>query len=300
MDPADLADDALDRALFESGHPFHRPLAGTAASVASLDADAVRAFAAARYAPRGGGMVVVGDLRPEEVLDAVDRRFRDWEGEGRGPDETAPDPASPEPRVVVVRRPGSVQSEIRIGHVGPSKGDPDEVPLRVLNIVLGGAFTSRLNLSLRERHGFTYGVRSHFSFRRSGGLFTIGAAVQTEVTAAALAEAMAVFRGFATEGPTAEELDRARDYLAGVFPLRMETTAQLASRLAELLLFRLPDDTHHLFRERIRSVTPDDALAAARAHLHPERAAIVVTGDADRVAAELEPLGLGAVQVVDP
>jgi zinc protease len=123
--------------------------------------------------------------------------------------------------------------------------------------------------------------------------------VQTEVTARALEEAMAVMRVFADEGPTVEELERARDYLAGVFPLRMETTAQLAGRLAELVLFRLPDDYHHHFRDRIRAVTLEAAREAVTTRLYPERAAIVIVGDADRVLPDLEALGLGAVEVVE-
>lgn len=299
MDPGDLADDAMDRTAFDVRHPYHRPLAGTEASIGALGPEAVRAFATSRYSPAGGGLVVVGDLLPDHVTEIARRHLGEWTAPtDAGPSSPLP-PGSVERRVVIVRRPGAVQSEIRIGHVGPQRGVSDEIPLRVANLVLGGAFTSRLNLSLRERHGFTYGVHSHFSFRRSGGAFTIGTAVQTEVTAPALAEAMAVVRRFADEGPTADELDRARDYLAGVFPLRMETTAQLAGRLAELVLFRLPDDYHHLFRERIRAVTLESARAAVRAHLHPERAGVVVVGDAERILPEVEALELGSVEVLD-
>jgi len=300
MDPGDLADDAMDWAAFGDGHPYHRPLAGTAASVEGLDAAAVREFASTRYSPTGAGLVVVGDLLPGDVREIGARHLGEWAAPSVGEFRPVPPPELGQRRVVLVPRPGAVQSEIRIGHAGPGRGVSDEIPLRVANLVLGGAFTSRLNLSLRERHGFTYGVHSHFSFRRSGGAFAIGTAVQTEVTGPALAEAMKVMRTFAEAGPTAEELERARDYLAGIFPLRMETTAQLAGRLAELVLFRLPDDYHHLFRERIREVTLEAARKAVAARLHPERAAIVVVGDPDRILPDLEALGLGAVELMTP
>ncbi len=298
MDPGSLADDALDLELFGPGHPYRRPLTGTEASLGSVGAGEVRDFGEERLAPSGGGLVVVGDLSEEEVEAMADRHFGSWQ---KAVPEAPPVPDPPVRRrreVVVVSRPGSVQSELRIGLAGPGRGDPDEVPLRVANSVLGGAFSSRLNMRLREQHGFTYGVHSSFSMRRRGGVFAIETAVQTEVTAAALSAALEVFHGFVEEGPSPEELERARDYLAGVFPLRMETTAQLAARLGELLVYRLPDDHHHRWRDRIRGVQVEDAAAALRRHLRPAEAVIVIVGDPDRVVPEVEALGAGGVRVV--
>lgn len=300
MDPARLADDALDRVVFPLGHPFHRPLAGDETTVAGFDRERTASFAGERYAPGSGGLVLVGDLSWDQVLDLAGDHFESWAAVGT--------PAAPVPRteasgqrsVVIVNRPGAVQSEIRIGHPGPARGHPDELPLRVANTVLGGAFTSRLNLSLREKHGFTYGAHSSFEFRRGGGVFSFGTAVQTEVTAPALAEAIGVLDAFAEGGPTDEELGRARDYLAGVFPLRMETTAQLAARVAELIVFGLPDDYHHTYRDRIRAVDLSAARAAVRAHLRPEFLKVVVVGDAERIGPEVGNLGLGSVEVTTP
>jgi predicted Zn-dependent peptidase len=121
--------------------------------------------------------------------------------------------------------------------------------------------------------------------------------VQTEVTAPALAEAVAELERFASGGPEPEELAKARDYLAGVFPLRMETTAQLASRLAELIIYGLPDDHYHLYRERLRAVDVEIARGAVERHLHPERTSVVIVGDADRISVPVEALGVGPVTV---
>ena len=300
MDPASLADDELDRRLFDPGHPYHRPLAGDEESVGSLGRWDLVAFASERYTPATSALVVVGDLSADQVGSLARDSFSKW-GSREGAEILVPVPSGPPLRsVTIVHRPGAVQSELRIGLPAPARGHPDEIPLRVSNTVLGGAFTSRLNLSLREKHGFTYGARSAFAFRRDGGLFTIGTAVQTEVTGQALSEAISVLSNFAEGGPSRDELTGARDYLAGVFPLRMETTAQLAARISELIIFGLPDDYHHTYRDRIRAVEVDSARAAVSEHLHPERSKIVVVGDADRIVSEVEKLGLGPVEVSEP
>jgi zinc protease len=297
MEPGPFASEELDRAIFPSSHPYHRPLTGTAEAVEGLDASAARSLVEERYRAAGAGFVLVGDLTPEEVGRAAERHFGDWSG-------TAPErPHVPvvdskgELPVVVVHREAAVQSEIRIGLPGPGRGGPDDSALEVGNAVLGGAFTSRLNLNLRERHGFTYGVRSRFSQRRRGGRFSIATSVQTEVTAAALGEALKEFRRFVSEGPTQGEVVQARDYLAGVFPLRMETVAQLAGRTAELLVYDLPPDHHHHYRDRIRDVTAEEAREAMARHLDPEGARVVIVGDAEQVRGPLEEMTSGPVEV---
>ena len=198
---------------------------------------------------------------------------------------------------MVVHRPEAVQSEIRLGHVGQPRSSPDYFPLMVLNTILGGAFTSRLNLNLRERNGFTYGVRSRFSFHRAAGPWSIATAVGTEVTADAVREAVFEVETLLSEGPTNEEVEAARDYIAGGFPLRFETTGQIASHIAQILIYDLPADYQATYRDRVRSVTRHEALEAARRCIRPEEMTVVVAGDAERVRAPLEELGLAPVEV---
>lgn len=297
MNPGPLSDDELDRVLFPREHPYHRPLSGEEDTLAALGREDAAGFVESRYRADGAGFALVGDLSPEQVEACAQRHLGEWSG-GAAPRPPIPDvPASAVRPVVVVDLPGAVQSEIRMGLPGPSRGGDDEAALQVGNTILGGAFTSRLNLNLRERHGFTYGVRSRFAMRRAGGSFVISTSVQTEVTAAAVSEAMGEFEGFLSAGPTEEEVDQARDYLAGVFPLRVETGGQLAARLAELLIFELPHDYHHGYRERIRRVTPEATHQAMTRHLDASRAPIVVVGDAERIIQELGALELGEVEV---
>ncbi len=298
MDPAALAGVEASRRYYAPGTPYARPLSGTSASVEPLARSDLQGYAAARYRPARGGLVVVGDVAADEVAEMVEGRLGAWDGTPPASRDFEAAPATRERRITVVHRPGSVQSEIRVGHVGAARSDPDFFPLMVLNLLFGGTFTSRLNLNLRERNGFTYGVRSRFAFRSRPGPFQVSTAVAADVTSAAVGEIASELERLVREGPTQEEVAAARDFAAGVFPLRIETTGQVAGRIAELVVYGLPDDYHRTYRDRVRAVTASDAGAAGRRHLRPAEAQIVIVGDADSVAPGLETLGLGPVDVV--
>jgi zinc protease len=243
-------------------------------------------------------MVVVGDMENSEVEAMARDHFGPWQGGPRAGSTIEANPRSHQGRVVIVHRPGAVQSEIRIGQVGAARSTPDFFPLKIFNTVLGGAFTSRLMLNLREERGYTYGVRSRFSHRRGPGPFGISMAVATEVTAPAVGEALEELRGLLEFGPDETEVDRARDYIAGTFPLHLETTGQVAARITELHVYGLPDDFFGSYRDRIREVSAAEAHRAGRRILKPEELVVVVAGDADAVQGPLKDLGLGPVEVV--
>jgi zinc protease len=180
---------------------------------------------------------------------------------------------------------------------GIERTHPDYFALQVMNSLLGGAFTSRLNLSLREKHGFTYGVRSGFAFRRMPGPFSISTAVGTEVTAPAVREIVREVDLLRESGAQEEEVERARDYLSGILPLEWQTTDQLAERLADIAIFGLPDDYFRNYRARIAAVTKDDVDRVAREYLDPTHQAIVVIGSAATIADPLRALERGAVEI---
>ena len=300
MDPGSLADDSAAHFIFADSVPYHRPLAGTQASVEPVGPDEIRRHWENRFRPAGGGLVVVGDVDAGEVEALAQATFRHWEGAPVGGKLFSAQPRSRVGRIVVVDRPGAVQSEIRIGQVGAPRSSPHFFPLQVFNTVLGGAFTSRLMLNLREEQGFTYGIRSRFGFRSEAGPFVISTAVATEVTAPAVREAMSELRGLVADGPTPEEVTQSRDFIAGVFPLRLETTGQVAARIAELLVYDLPPRFYSTYRSEIRAVSAETASEAARAVLRPEELVVVVVGDAKGIEAPLGDLGLGPVEVVSP
>lgn len=298
MDPGALATDSARAAYFASDLPYSRAVDGTVESIGAMSRDTLRGYVDASYRPQRGGLVVVGDVDTGEVADMVTAHFGDWFGEPAHVADFEVRAASVERRVILVHRAGAVQSEVRIGHVGASRSTPDYYPLSIANMVLGGMFTSRLNLNLREKHGFTYGVRSRFTFRSRPGPFQISTAVGNEVTAPAVHEAMGELMTMAEAGPTPDEVSAARDYAAGVFGLQLETSGQVATRVGQILIYGLADDHYDRYRDEVRAVTPAAAAEAAARHMRPDEAQIVVVGDADAVQQPLEALGFGAVEVV--
>ncbi len=300
MDPASLAADFHARCIYGDGEAYARPLGGTEASLGALQSDHAREFAAACYGPAHAALVVVGDVESDEVRQLADRGFADWTRQSAAPAQAVVEGREPARSVHVVHRPGAVQSEIRVGHVGVSRFVEDYLPLTVVNLVLGGSFSSRLNLNLRERRGFAYGVRSTFAARRGRGPFVVSTAVENSVTGAAVREIFSEVEALAESGPTADEVQTATSYLAGVFPLRLESTGQLASRIAGLIVFGLPVDYYRDYRDRVREVTQAQAAAAARRHIRPGELCTVVVGDADAVVPGLEELKIGPVTVHDP
>lgn len=300
VDPSALASEVFSRYTFAEDTHFARPLSGTEATVRGIGREQVAAFHAARYAPAGSSLVAAGDVSVDRMVALAERFFGDWKGESIPVAVPPVRPRSERPLVVVAHRPGAVQSEIRVGHVGVERGAPDYIHLLVMNTILGGSFSSRLNMNLRERRGYTYGATSSWAARRQRGAFYASAAVQTEVTAHSVEEILREIQGMREAEVTADELRDARDYLAGIFPLTIETTSGVATRLAGMVTYGLPSDYYQGHRERILAVTAGDVLEAARRRLHPDRVVVVVAGDAEQVKGPLEALGLGEVEVVDP
>jgi zinc protease len=296
-DPRALASEAADRFIFRDTVPYGRPLIGLDHAVRGLQADQLAAFHRERYCGGSAALIMTGALDIDRARDAALHHFGDWRGTAPPAPAFQVAPRVEETTVFIVDRPGSVQSEIRLGHVGVDRHHADYFPLLVMNTILGGAFTSRLNMNLRERQGFTYGVRSGFALRRQPGPFAIEVAVATDVTARALEEALREVRGLREDGPTEREVDSARDYLRGILPLRLQTTGALASRIAELVVFDLPIDYFQNYRDRIRKVSGEDVHRVAREHIRPDRLAVVIVGDSDQILEPVRALGLGPIEV---
>lgn len=299
-DPASLANEFTGRSIYAPGVPFSRPMGGVEATVSGLTRQDVQGFHAARYRPAGATLVAAGDVSVDEVEALAERWFGDWAG---SPDPVPPPEARLQPggaRVVVVDRPGAVQSALRVGHRGPERRSPDYFAVSVMNAILGGLFASRLNMNLRERLGYTYGASSGFIMRRASGLFAMQTATATEVTAHAVSEMLREVRELQQGAPTAQEMDDARNYLAGVFPVQLQTTEGVSGKVVTVATYGLPDDYWDSYRERILAVTAEEVRDTAARRLLPEEAVVVVVGDAARLAPELEALEIGPVTVVNP
>ena len=297
-DAGGLADERFLAHLYDDSTPYRRVAAGRPETVEALTLDTVRAFHAAAYRPAGSHLIVAGLFEPEPLLAAVERALGAWHGAAGGHRAIAPQPADRRRRVVIVDRPGSVQSELRVGHGGIDRYDSRFFPGLVMAAMLGGVFGSRLNLRLREELGYTYGARAGFDPRRSAGPFIASAAVQTEVTAPAITELLAQVDGIRSGVAPDAELRDVKDFLIGIFPLRFETTGGVAAAIEPLAVYGLADDWWSSYRDRLEAVDAVAVHDAANDLIVPEELLILVVGDAARIRDEIEARQLGPLEVV--
>jgi zinc protease len=290
----------LLRTLFDNDHPYRVPVDGEESTVARLTREDLREFHRDRFTPANAACVVAGDVDPEAIVALLDARLADW------PDHPCPRSQIPQtsrstsPRLLLLDRPGAPQAVVRVGHVGTHRLDPDYTDLMVWNQILGGQFSSRLNAKLREEKGFTYGVRSHFDFRKGSGPFVISSSLQSD----RLAEAIDDLRGEVTallddRRPTTAELDDARRSLIEGQARHFETPSALVSRYAGLFLHGLPPDHHAGFADRLGDVSLPSLETAASRWVDPRAFAIVVVADAELVAPSLQALGWVSVERFD-
>jgi zinc protease len=290
-DPSSLADDRLAEVIY-AGTPYASPLLGRPASLAALDHAAVQSFYERHYPLAGAAVIAVGDLDPEELIREIEEVLDPDPGQAPGPPGPAIRPAPLDGITVhVVDRPGAAQTELRLGHAGVVRTHPDFLPLNVLNMLLGGKFTSRINLNLREEHGYTYGASSRFTGRLGPGPFIVDAAVATESAGAAARETLGELRRIREDLVEPHELDETLSYMAGVYPYTLQTIGDVAKRLEVLAVYGLPDNHYDTYPQRLAAVTREKLLEVARRHLDPERIAIVAVGPAEELAPQLEDLG---------
>jgi zinc protease len=297
-DPEQLIEVAFPRTVYGTQHRYGTPAIGTSESLGSITTADLKAFHAAQYQPANAVLVVAGDVSADAVVPMLERALGGWKGTAAA--KPAALPAATQltaRRVFVVDKPNAPQSQIRIGWIGVARSTPDYYALRVLNTVLGEAFTSRLNTNLREVHGYTYGASSRFDMRLFPGPFFAAAGVQTDKTADALKE---FFNELARihEPVPAAELEKAKNYLALLMPRTFETTRGTAGALAAAWLHGLPDDYYTTYAGRIRAVTAADLKRAADKYIQPDKLAVVIVGDRKTIEPSVKALNLGPMTVL--
>jgi predicted Zn-dependent peptidase len=297
-----VADRAFMRLLYRD-HPYGHLGLGTEAALKAASLDDVRQFHRGAFVPASATLVIAGDGEAAELRAAATAAFGGWRSNIGGTvvnheaGRAAP-PQAPDHRLSIVPRPGSSQSELRIGHVCASRNTPDYHPLLLLNMILGGQFVSRVNMNLRQEKGYTYGVRTGFDLRRGIGPFALQTSVDTAVTAPAVREALRELSEIRDVRPaTSEEVALARASVTLGSPRGFETAQQVARGAAQLALHELPDTFFEEFVPRVEAVSLDDIHRVAREYLDPTRMATLVVGDLDRIGPELATL-LGEPQVV--
>lgn len=291
--PASLAERAFFEMIF-GGTVYGRLQAGTVEGVERLTREDFLDFYRRQVVPNGSRVVAVGDFSIEEILGRVERVFGDW-APGRDVAmprlEVEPLPAT---RVHLVDRPGK-QTQLLVGHLGVPRNHPDFQALILLNAIFGGKFTSRINLNLREKNGFTYGVQSSFTFRLGPGPFQIRTAVGTDVAGAAVRELISEMRRIREEPVSETELLESQRYLVGVFPYTMQTINDLLKRLKSVAIFGLGDDFYESYPGLLMDIDRQTLLEMAQNHFQPDHLAVVAVGPAEELLPQLE--GVGPVSV---
>jgi zinc protease len=302
-DPRRRAERVFPETIFVAGTPYRRPLGGIQSTVGKVDREALLARHQQLLDPSSATLIVAGDLAGASVLDMAEEHMgsRSAAGGNRPAGDQSGNAVKADGRggrVVLVDRPGAPQSELRIGHIGVQRKTPDFHAIAVLNAILGGTFNSRLNRVIREERGYTYGISSAFDMRSRPGPFVIRTAVESAATVPAILDTLQIVRDIRESEVQADELAVARDYLVGVFPLRFESAAQVASALGGLTVFGLPDDELDRYRPSVAAVTAADVLAAAGSHIRPDELSIVVIGDVEQVEPALSAVSLGELTVI--
>jgi zinc protease len=297
---AGLAADAFVRAAFDSTAPFSRPANGTPSTIGPLTRDEVINWHRTMYAPSAATLLLVGDLTPAEARSVAEQAYGGWTATRAALAPVAnPIRASSGTRVILIDRPGSVQSSIILGQPGFRATDPEYLTMVALNHVLGGGFTNRINLNLREKHGYTYGAGSTLDLRPGSGAFRISSEVRTSATDSALVEAVNEYKRIAGEPVPAQELQGAINNLVAGFPSGVQTVQGLTGRIQQLIVWGLPVDFYATYRERLAAVTPEDVRAAAASRLTPDNLIVVVAGDLSKVEAPIRARNLGTLEVWD-
>jgi zinc protease len=297
---AGLAADAFIRAAFDTAAPFSRPASGTPSTIGPLTRDDVVNWHRTMYAPSAATLLLVGDLTPAEARSVAQQAYGSWTTTraSMGAVEN-PIRASSGTRVILVDRAGSVQSSIVVGQPGLRATDPDYLSMVALNHVLGGGFSSRINMNLREKHGYTYGAFSGLDLRPGSGAFRITSDVRTSATDSALVEAVNEYKRIATESVPAPELTGAINNIVSSFPSAVQTVQGLTGRIQQLIIWGLPADFYATYREKLAAITPADVRNVATARLTPNNVIVVVAGDLSKIEGPIRARNLGTVEVWD-
>ncbi len=296
--PTAIANQAYAAILYGGNHPYGRQLIGTEASVQALATSDLQSFYRSNYVANNATLIVVGDVDVADIEAKVLSYFGGWKQGTVVPVSFTEPPRAATTTVYLVDKPGATQSSFRIGAVGVPRSTRDFFALSVLNTVLGGSFTSRLNQNLRETRGYTYGANSNFSMRRSAGPFTASAEVVGEKTDSALVEFMKELNSIRQSVPAAE-LQKAKRYMQLGLPGDFETTQQIAAALIPIALYDLPLDYYNNFVQNVEAITQAELQRVANQYINPSSLAIVIVGDRKSIEAGLKSVNAGPIVLRD-
>ncbi len=276
--------------------PYGYPTVGTTASVKSITRDDLQGFWKGHFGPQTSALVLTGDISEQEARAQAEKYFAAWKDQTAAAVTSVPEPTAPERKIVIVDKPGAPQTVLLAFGLGVPRSTPDYPSLTIMNDVLGGLFSSRINMNLREQHGYTYGGLSRFTFDRFGGPLFAGAQVRTDVTAPAAKELFAELDRITTEPPTAAELKLAQDSEIRSVPGEFETVRGTSALMGDLFVFKLPDNYYAMLPEQFAAVKPEQVKQAAIDHIHPKQMVVIAVGDRAKIEPGLKELNLGPIE----
>jgi zinc protease len=296
--PAIVASNVTNAALFGPRHPYGYSELGTEDSVAKISRDEMIAFWKKNYVPNNAALIVAGDITGAELKSIAEASFGAWaRGTPATPSMAAP--AGTSARLIVVDTGAAQQSQVRTATIAAARSTPDYPRMEVLNQIVGGLFSSRINMNLREQHGYTYGAFSRFVYRRQPGLFFIGTGVRTDVTGPAVGEVMKELTRLRVDPITQDELTLGRDAIVRSLPADFETSGGAAGALSSIYIYDLGTRYYSELPQRISAVNTESVLGAARKYLSPTKMIVVVVGDRKKIEPELRKLNLGPIEFRD-
>lgn len=296
-DAGTLTDRMFNKVVFDRT-PYAYPSEGTEESIRKMSREDIVEFYKEHYCPGNLILAFVGAISKEEAVKIVNEHFNSWKKECTVKNSYTANETGFSPNTLyVVDKPGAVQSNFRIGHVGIARNNPDFIAVSVMNTILGGYFGSRINLNLREKHGFTYGARSSFNPRIYPGDFSVDADVRNEVTDTSVKLVKEELERIVTAEVTDEELQTVKNYLTGIFPLQLETPNSVATRVINLKLYDLPKNYYSTYISNINKLTKKDIQEAAKKYIHPGNLYIVISGNSSAIKDKLS--ALGKVEIYD-
>jgi len=256
------------------------------------------AFWKRHFVANNAALVVAGDIPLEQLKPLVDKTFGGWK-RGVVPVSAAALPVPTKAKLIIVDMPAAAQSQVRTAAIGAARSTPDFPRMQVLNEIVGGLFSSRINMNLREEHGYTYGAFSQFVYRRQPGPFVIGSGIRSDVTAPAVSEIMKELKKLIEKGITQPELALGRDSIVRSLPADFETSARASSALSSIYLYDLGPQYYAQLPAAMQNVNTESVLGAARKYLAPARMTLVVVGDRASIEPELRKLNLGTIEIRD-
>lgn len=294
-EPNAIASVMFNKVLFGDEHPYGRPSFGNENSIKEIRVDDLKKFHSEYFKPNNAYLIVVGSVNQSEVKQKLENAFADWKP-AEVEQAKLPDSKQVTNRIIyLVDKPGAAQSVISIGRIGVKRLTDDYNSIMVMNTILGGSFSSRLNQNLREQHGYTYGARSSFAFRDEPGPFFAGASVQTDVTNKALVEFFNELNGIRGQ-ISKEELEKAKNYVALGYPENFQTISRIAGQLEELVQYSLPDNYFNEFMNNILSVADEQVDEAADKYIQPGQVAVIVVGDRQKIEQGIKDLNFGEMK----